>query len=101
MAEGSKLTVYGASGIPYEFWVYPWGTELKPEGGDYLVLKDNGILYVGQTSNLSERFDNHHKRSCFDRNGKTHIGARLEPSEDKRRAIETDLINKYNPPCNG
>ena len=81
MAEEGTLTARGVSGATYEFWVYPWNTSLKPEGGVYLVLKKaarNGnydLLYVGQTTDLSERFEVHHKKPCFDRQGKTHIAA--------------------------
>lgn len=106
MADEAKITVVGASGTQYTFWVYSWGTSLKAAGGVYLVLRkgQNGnytILYVGQTGDLSERFDAHHKASCFNRNSKTHIAASLENSEAKRLSIEADLIKKYQPTCNG
>ncbi|MFH7321535.1 GIY-YIG nuclease family protein [Desulfurivibrio sp. D14AmB] len=107
MAQEDKITVIGASGRSYEFYVYPWGQEFKPVGSVYLVLKKNlglrptyEILYVGQTCNLSERFDCHHKKQCFDRNGKTHIGVRVTSTEQERLAIERDLIAKYQPICN-
>jgi predicted GIY-YIG superfamily endonuclease len=78
---------------------------MKAVGGVYLVLKRaNGtynLLYVGQTGDLSERFEDHHKAACFDRNGKTHIATRGEGSEQKRLAIEADLIRNYQPTCNG
>jgi excinuclease UvrABC nuclease subunit len=100
------VTATGASGANYNFYVYPWGTDLKKVGGVYMVLRkgsQNGkydVLYVGQTGNLSERFDNHHKKPCFDRNRKTHIAAMVESSEVRRLSIEADLIKKYNPNCN-
>lgn len=106
MADPENVTVTGKSGKKYEFKVYPWGTSFKSIGGLYLVLKKNengnyGILYVGQTGDLSERFDDHHKQSCFDRNGKTHIAVKVEGVEKTRLAIERDLIDNYNPTCNG
>lgn len=67
---------------------------LKKQAGDY------SILYIGQTGNLSERFDNHHQAQCFNRNGKTHVAVRGEGSEQRRLAIETDLIRKYQTSCN-
>jgi predicted GIY-YIG superfamily endonuclease len=103
MAEENSLTVGGASGVSYVFWAYPWDTSFKSEGGVYLVLRkapNNGnynVLYVGQTANLSERFDNHHKKPCFDRYGKTHIAVRVENSEKNRLGIEADLIQNYRP----
>ena len=59
MANEEKVTAKGASGVEYDFWVYPWGTGLKAIGGVYLVLKkppagSYNVLYVGQTGNLSE-----------------------------------------------
>jgi excinuclease UvrABC nuclease subunit len=95
-----------ATGATYNFYVYPWGTDLKQIGGVYMVLRkgyQNGnydVLYLGQTGDLSARFDNHHKKPCFDRNRKTHIAAMVESSEAKRLNIEADLIRKYNPNCN-
>ncbi len=100
------IIVTGISGSNYIFYLYPWGENLKALCGVYVVLRksiQNGnhtILYIGQTGDLSERFDDHHKKSCFDRNRKTHIAAMLEPSEAKRLRIETDLINNYRPTCN-
>lgn len=99
-----RVTATGRSGAKYEFEVYPWGTDFKPVGGLYLVLKKQAvnydILYIGQTGNLSERFDNHHQAQCFNRNGKTHIAVRGEGSEQKRLTIETDLRHKYRTSCN-
>jgi hypothetical protein len=106
MAAEDKVTVTGASGAQYEFEVYPWGTSFKPLGGVYLVLRKEPtgrytILYIGQTGDLSERFDNHHKENCFTRNGKTHIAVRLEALESRRLTIESDLIRGINTTCNG
>ncbi len=106
MAKVDTVTAKGAFGRSYSFDVYPWGTSFKPVGAVYLILRKNTtgdytILYVGQTGDLSERFDAHHKVSCFNRHGKTHIGILLESNEQKRLAIEQDLIASYNPDCNG
>ena len=106
MASEGKVTVTGVSGTKYEFEVYPWGTQFKPLGGLYLVLRKEPtgrytLLYIGQTGDLSERFDNHHKVDCFNRNGKTHIVVRLESFEQRRLAIESDLIQGNRTTCNG
>ncbi len=99
-----RITLNGASGAKYEFEVYPWGTEFRPTGGVYAVLRrDPGgyrVLYVGETGDLSERFDNHHRALCFTLHRKTHIGVLAEGSRDRRLAIETDIRQFYNPPCN-
>lgn len=106
MAAEETITATGKSGKKYEFRVYPWGTSFKALGGVYLVLKRKpdgsyDVIYVGQTGDLSERFEDHHKQGCFNRNGKTHIAVRVEAVERTRLAIEADLIVNYNPPCNG
>lgn len=94
----------GSSGMSYSFSVYPWGTEFQPVGGVYLVLRAaegrTDVVYVGQTGDLSDRFDNHHKLYCFERNGKTHIAVMAEGVEARRLRIEQDLIRNYNPSCN-
>lgn len=103
-ATAKKIQAQGSSGTLYEFEVYPWGTPFRPIGGVYLILKiANGtshVLYVGQTGDLSERFDNHHQKPCFDRNGKTHIAVLIEGTENRRLQIEQDLIRNYRPNCN-
>ncbi|MEW8057721.1 MAG: hypothetical protein AB2796_20615 [Candidatus Thiodiazotropha sp.] len=104
MPKETTVTLKGVSGRSYDFDVYPWGTSFKAVGAVYNKKKKNGtnfsILYIGQTGDLSERFDNHHKRPCFDRNGKTHIGIHLESAESRRFDIETDLVRNYSPVCN-
>ena len=97
------VTLRGASGASYTFQVFPWGTAFKPLGAVYVVLKTapDGIIYIGQTGDLSERFDNHHKALCFGRCGRTHIGVLLENLESRRLANETDLVRAYQPHCNG
>lgn len=105
MAKEATVTLKGISGRTYEFDVYPWGTSFKPLGAIYTVLKkvstDFYIQYVGQTGDLSSRFDSHHKQSCFDRNGKTHIAIHLESSESARLAKEADMVVHHKPGCNG
>jgi predicted GIY-YIG superfamily endonuclease len=105
MAEEGSISAKGASGTQYNFDVYRWGTSLRPIGGVYLVLKKQPnstytILYVGQTGDLSGRFDNHHRAACFTNHGRTHLAVRAEGSEQRRFAIETDLIRNYQTSCN-
>ena len=104
------LELTGASRRKYAFYVYAVGTEFKPVGGVYAMTRaipnttggsNHSILYVGQTGDLSERFDNHHKQECFTRRGANRHCAMVEENEQARLAIEQDLIAAYNPPCNG
>lgn len=105
MAKVDSVTPVGASGSRYSFDVYPWGQAFRPIGGVYVVLRRqaNGrydVLYVGQTGDLSERFDQHHKQPCFDRNQRTHIGILLEGNEQRRLSMERDLLGNYRTVCN-
>lgn len=106
----ATLELTGASGRKYAFSVHPWGTSFKPIGGVYAVTKATStasggqthkILYIGQTGDLSERFDDHHKEPCFRRNGVTHICVHVQGDEQERLGIERDLVAAYYPPCNG
>lgn len=104
MSKETTITLKGVSGSTYEFDVYPWGTSFKPVGAVYTVLKQPPsnftILYIGQTGDLSTRFNDHHKQACFDQNGKTHIGIHLESTESRRLVIEADLLTNYSLVCN-
>ena len=108
MGKLASVTFTGASGMKYDFDVYPWGTNFRPIGAVYFTTKryssGNGYshakIYVGQTGDLLERFDNHHKIGCFRTNGANCICIHPEGVENSRRRIESDLISNYNPPCN-
>ena len=104
-AFGAIITLNGTLGRRFSFTAYPWGTPLVRAGGVYVVLNSDSALtpitYVGQTGDLSERFDAHHKALCFVRHGRTHIAVLLEGNETQRRLIESELIRSNNPPCNG
>jgi hypothetical protein len=104
------LALAGASGRSYTFYVYDAGTEFNPASGVYVVTcakpNQNGghthtILYVGQTGDLSERFDQHHKAASCRQNGANRVCAMIERDEQTRLAIERDLVAAYKPPCNG
>ena len=110
MAKIGTVTFTGASGTSYTFTVYDWG---KPFPKDYAAVycitkrySDEGefrhkVIYVGETEDLSTRFDNHHKQDCFDEYGKNCVCVLEESDEQTRRDIEADLIKNYKPPCNG
>jgi predicted GIY-YIG superfamily endonuclease len=111
MAKLGTVTFKGSSGDSYEFNAYQWGTNFKEDyGAVYFVTKrtkktDGGYshtsIYVGQTEDLSTRFDNHHKQECFDSHQKNCVCIYNEQDEDTRLEIEQDLIENYDPPCNG
>ncbi|MHC1622985.1 MAG: GIY-YIG nuclease family protein [Candidatus Methanospirareceae archaeon] len=111
MAKLGTITFTGASGTDYEFNVYLWDISFKKDhGAVYIVTKrtqksDGGhfhtIIYVGQTGDLSTRFNDHHKQECFDSNNKNCVCVYGEQDEDACLEIEQDLIDNYDPPCNG
>ncbi len=110
MAKPADITFTGRSGTEYTFSVYPMGTSFEKLGAVYFVTRryknsEGGYtherIYVGQTENLSTRFDDHHKQSCFDRKNANSVCVYVENSERKRLEIEDDLIQNYDPPCNG
>lgn len=104
MAEGT-YDWPGQSGKEYHYWIHKLGTNFKKVPGNYIFVReteDNHVpIYIGQTSDLSERFDNHHKMPCIKKNKATHIHAHTSSeSEEKRLAEETDLVKRWNPVCN-
>ena len=88
---------------------YSIDTSFNSVGAVYFITKrskDNGghnhtRIYVGETGDLSTRFDDHHKAGCFNEHDANCICVYQEESESKRLKIEKDLIDNYNPPCNG
>ena len=106
MAKLGTITLTGKSGNAYDFNIYDRETDFKAIGAVYVMSKVNSsnryaIIYVGQTGDLSDRPLNHHKTKCFDKNGADKVHVHAEDGEKKRLAIEADLIENYNPTCNG
>jgi len=110
MAKLGTITLKGQSGAEYKFNVYDWGTNFDDIGAVYYIsnrYKDNvgawthTKIYIGQTGDLSERFDNHHKAECFEDHNANAISVHKEENENSRLILEEDLIEALNPPCNG
>lgn len=106
MAERTILW-HGFSGKEYKYWIYDIDyNSFDPVPANYIFAKEtkpksHDAIYIGETEDISERFDYHHKMVCIKRNGATHIHAH-KSSKDKsvRVAEEQDLIRKWRPPCN-
>lgn len=96
----------GRSGRSYTYYIYPIGTPLKKVPGNYVFARETKPrrwtpIYVGETGDLSERFDNHHKMTCIKAKGATHIHAHASSAvAQERRSEERDIIGKWSPPCN-
>ncbi len=94
------VTATGQSRRRYSFYKHPLDTPFKAIGGVYMVLKGLDPLYVGQTEDLSTRFGNHHKESCWLKLGAETICVMVEASEQNRLFVENDLLANYSWPCN-
>jgi len=105
--EARTITWDGISGRENRYEIFPIGRSFKALPGNYIFAKETSPgtfvpIYIGQTKNLSERFDDHHKMPCIKRNGATHIHVRINNGgENARLAEERDLIRRWNPRCNG
>jgi len=101
MSNQNQITATGASGTTHTFTIYPLGTEFTSGAGVYLILKQNVVLYVGQTGDFSQRFDDHHKEDAWTRAGADRMAVLGVGIEKERLRIEADLIASHNPACNG
>jgi hypothetical protein len=109
MAKIGTATAKGISGTSYSFNVYPITESFKAIGAVYIITKrtpkpDGGgehkFVYIGQTGDLSERFNDHHKDACFQKQGANYIWVHANQSEERRFDIETDLCRYHDAPCN-
>lgn len=109
MADLGTVTFQGQSGRQYEFHIYPPDTTFRAVGAVYLMAHrypkpDSGHyvtpIYFGETGSLPERFANHHRQACFDRNNVNCVAIHQDADAESRRAKETDLIRRWDPTCN-
>jgi len=96
----------GASGEKYKYWIYPIWTTFSAIPANYIFAKETKPqihypIYIGETGDISGRFDNHHKIDCIKRNGATHIHTHKSDGDKETRCEEeSDLIQKLAPICN-
>ncbi|SRR5216684_5769768 len=98
----------GKSGKAYKHWIYNLAaaSSFTRAPGNYVVARETkpdtfAPIYVGQTADLSERFDNHHKMPCMEKQGATHVCAHTSDANvSVRLAEEADLVEKWHPACN-
>ncbi len=104
MASEGTITFEGQSGRKYTYWIYRKGTSFHASPANYVFTKETQAhmpIYIGETGDISERFDNHHKMPCIERNGATHICVHKSGDDgDVRRKEESNLVAKYKPVCN-
>jgi len=96
----------GASGKQYKYWVSDMDVSFKDEPGNYIFAKETSggrwsAIYIGETESLKKRLSDHEKLPCVKQYGGTHIHNHTNPGGEKvRKAEETDLLAKRDPPCN-
>lgn len=111
----TTIVIKGMSGTNYIFNVYGFSkfselvdafkaipalyafTHRFPKGDSYT----HDLVYVGETGDLSTRFNNHHKEQCIMRcNANCICIHSFQGSEKERLAAETDILNAFDLPCN-
>ena len=96
----------GQSGQKYRYTVYMFGTAFGPGPANFIFARETRpghfqAIYIGQTHDLSEPFDDPVAAHCLKQNRVTHIHVRhTDAREEVRRAERSDLISACNPPCN-
>ncbi len=109
MSSVATITWNGGSGKEYAFEVYLLDSTLPSISAVYVVTRrfknDSGghnhsKVYIGETEDIQDRFSNHHKQDCFDSNDANAVCTHEVSGEASRKAIENDLLDNFNPPCN-
>jgi len=91
----------------------PWQLEkvdLLDRACVYAVLckerEEYGIVYIGETGEIGTRLSGHERSGCWKRNcgNSLYVAIYWTPSDqyspEKRREIEKELIDRYDPSCN-
>ncbi len=103
------LILTGASLTKYDFDVDPGGKNLPAVAGVYYVSarteKEEGgylhnYIYIGESENVAERFNGHHKEDCFTQHNANCVNVHPDDDNQSRLDKEADLVAAYNPPCN-
>lgn len=112
----TTITIKGMSGTNYIFNVYGFArfSDLKDAFKSIPALYaftrrfptsaisyTHDLVYVGETGDLSTRFDNHHKQECIVRSNANCICIHsFHGTQSERLAAETDILNAFDLPCN-
>ena len=74
MAKEGAIKWTGQSGKEYEYHIYPLGETHDAVPANYVFARKTekgtfAAIYAGETGDISERFDYHHKMPCIKREG--------------------------------
>ena len=111
MSNNPTTKIYGPSNEIYHFEIWFKESEFEDVGGVYIFSKiktslggkeliQHVHLYIGETHSLKKRFDDHEKWDDAIEHGAEMILLLPENDADRRKKIEDDLIDKYNPILN-
>lgn len=76
--------------------VYAVTRRFPAEGEDW-----HQIIYIGETGDVSTRFEDHHKRDCFVQWYANCICIHLDDDAESRLKKEDDLVREQSPLCQG
>lgn len=111
----TTVTIKGMSGTDYIFNVYGftkfsdlvnafnniqalYAFSRRLFNGQYYT---HNLIYVGETGDLSSRFNNHHKENCIMKQCANCICIHsFHGTEKARLAAESDILNAFDLPCN-
>lgn len=105
------ITFSGKSGERYYFEAWPLETRFRSLAAVYFVTKRSfenstyrrachDAIYIGQTGNLADPFATGSQLDCFKKHGANCVCILLLADEERRTAVEQDLIAEHNTHCN-
>ena len=111
MSNDRTTKIYGLSNKIYHFEIWFKESKFKDVGGVYMFSKIETTcdrkrpirhvkLYIGETHSFKERLDNHEKWDEAIEHGVLLILLLPENDADRRKKVEKELIEKYNPILN-
>lgn len=106
MATNTTMDWQGESGKKYKYWIWDIKTRFEAAPANYIFAKETSpnmfqAIYIGETGDISERFENHEKWDCIAKNGATHVHTHKSSADKNERCTEeSDLLAKRNTSCN-
>lgn len=90
----------GASGVQYTYYIHELPVSFQEAYGNYIYSKLNNEnrwvpIYIGE-GDLSDRVSTaHHRTTCIERKGATHVHVHTTGSKADGQAEEKDLLGNY------
>lgn len=111
MAKYGNITFSGKSGEKYCFQAWSLETRFKALPGVFFVTKRmfknknydracHEAVYIGQTGNLADPFGTQSQLDCFVKHGANCVCVFATDTEERRLAVEQDLLAVHSTSCN-